>query len=144
MKVKNGKDILSSILQTTQMGQIGIRSALNYSMKSSLRQALQSQLREYDCIEREAQQLAHSRGWQLRDLQPSVKHMSNMAAKARLSHGNTDSKIAAMMILGNTRGMILGCKNRNQYGGIDSQIQVLSGKLLDCEEANIRQMQGFL
>ena len=37
---KNSKQILSSLLKTTQMGQIGIRSVLDTSMRPSLRKAL--------------------------------------------------------------------------------------------------------
>ena len=62
----------------------------------------------------------------------------------KLTGRNTDSKIAGMMIQGNTRGMIKGLKNIHQFGGQDEQIHILSQKLLDCETANIRQMQGYL
>ena len=57
MKMKGSKDILSSILKTTQMGQIGIRSILKSPLRSALRTELNSQLREYDAIEREALEL---------------------------------------------------------------------------------------
>ena len=49
-----------------------------------------------------------------------------------------------MMIQGNTRGMIKGLKTLHQFGQQDEQINTLSQKLLDCETANIRQMQGYL
>lgn len=142
--MKTSKEMLSSTLKTTQMGQIGIRSVLNSSMRPGLRKALESQLQEYDSIENEAQSIALQRGWELRDLDPAVKIMSNMMAKAKLSHGNADSKIASMMIQGNTRGMIKGLKNVHQFNRQDEQINLLTQKLLDCEHANIRQMQSFL
>ena len=49
-----------------------------------------------------------------------------------------------MMIQGNTRGMIKGLKNLHQFPKLDDQISIISQKLLDCETANIRQMQAFL
>ena len=142
--MKDSKDVLSSIIKTTQMGQIGIRSVLNAPLRASLKDALRSQLREYDSIEKEALELAESRGWTLKQLDPAVKHMTNMMTKMRLSYGNTNSKAAAMMIQGNTRGIIKGYKNLNQLVPSDERIAVLGQKLLDCEKANIRQMQGFL
>lgn len=142
--MKNSKDLLSSVLKTTQMGQVGIRSVLDSSMRPALRQALADQLREYDSIETEAHAIATQRGWELRELDPAVRMMSDMMTRAKLTGGNSDSKIAGMMIQGNTRGMIKGLKNLHQYDGRDNQIQVLTQKLLDCETANIRQMQGFL
>ena len=136
--------MLSSILKTTQMGQIGIRSVLDTSMRPGLRKALESQLREYDTIENEAHSIASQRGWEIRELDPSVRMMSNMMARAKLSHGNADSKIAGMMIQGNTKGVIKSLKNAHQFNRQDEQISNLMQRLIDCETANIRQMHPFL
>lgn len=144
MKMKNSKEILSSILKTTQMGQIGIRSVLDTGMRPGLRKALESQLREYDAIESEAHFIATARGWELPELDPSVRFMTDMMTRFQLTGKKTDSKIAGMMIQGNSRGMIKGLKNIHQFGGQDEQVSILSQKLLDCENANIRQMQGYL
>lgn len=142
--MKNSREILSSLLKTTQMGQVGIRSVLDTSMGPGLRKALQSQLREYDTIETEAHTLASQRGWELPELDPAVRIMADMMTRARLTGRGSDTKIAGMMIQGNTRGMIKGLKNIHQYTGQDAPIRILSQKLLDCEAANIRQMQGYL
>ena len=142
--MKNSQEILSSLLKTTQMGQIGIRSVLDTSMRPGLRKALESQLQEYDSIESEAHAIASQRGWELPELDPAVRMMSNMMTRMKLSRGNSDSKIADMMIQGNTKGMVKGLKNMHQFAGQDVQINTLSQKLLDTETANIRQMQSFL
>ena len=142
--MKGSKDVLSSIIQTAQMGQIGIRSVLNAPLRTNLKSALRSQLREYDTIEREALQLAQSKGWTLKELNPAVKHMANMMTKTKLSYGDRNSKAAALMIQGNTRGIIKGYKNLNQFAVPDERIAALSRKLLDCEKENIQQMQGYL
>ena len=142
--MKNSREILSSVLKTTQMGQIGIRSVLDTSMRPGLRKALESQLREYDSIETEAHSIATQRGWDMTELDPAVRLWSDMMTRMKLNGRNTDSKIAGMMIQGNTRGMIKGLKNLHQFAVQDEQINILSQKLLDCETANIRQMQGFL
>ena len=142
--MKNSKEILTSLLKTTQMGQVGIRSVLDSTMAPSLRTALESQLREYDSIETEAHSLATQRGWEMDDLDPAIRVMSDMMTRMRLNGRNTDSKIADMMIQGNTRAMIKGLKNIHQFDGQDQPIRILSQKLLDCETANIRQMQMFV
>jgi len=142
--MKTSKEVLSSILKTTQMGQIGIRSVLDTSMRPSLRTALESQLREYDSIETEAHTIASQRGWEPEELDPAVRFMANSMTRLRLSGRNSDSRIAAMMIQGNTRGMIKGLKNLHRMTTKDERVQILSQKLLDCENANIRQMHGFL
>ena len=142
--MKTNKELLSSILKTTQMGQVGIRSVLDTSMRPGLRKALQSQLHEYDSIETEAHAIASQRGWELKELDPAVRIMSDMMTRMKLGGRNSDSKIADMMIQGNTKGMIKGIKNLHQFDGVDEQVQILTQKLLDCENANIRQMQSFL
>jgi len=142
--MKGSKDILSSILKTTQMGQIGIRSIMNMPLRSGLRKELTSQLREYDAIEQEAHGIAASRGWELKELDPAIKGMTNMMTRTRLSFGDVDSKAAAMMIQGNTRGIIKGYKNLNQFPPSDQRVSNLAHKLIDFEDTNNRQLKGIL
>jgi len=144
MKMKGSKDILSSILKTTQMGQIGIRSILNEPLQPSLRTELRNELREYDAIEQEAHGIAKERGWELKELNPAIKSMANMMTRTRLSYGELDSKAAAMMIRGNTRGIIKGYKNLDQFPPSDRQVNALAQRLIDIEEANNHLLQGFL
>ena len=140
----NSKKLLDSINSTVQMGQIGIRSVLDTSISTPLRDALRSQLREYDTLETQAHEIAASHGWELHDVNPAIRKMADATTKFRLSHGNVETKIAAMMIRGNTRGMIIGYKDLHKSTGADSQVLSISQRLLDCEAENIRQMQGFL
>ena len=140
----SNKQLLESINSTVQMGQIGIRSVLDTSVSTPLRGALHSQLREYDLLETQAHEIAASRGWELHDVNPAIRKVANATTKMRLAGGNTDTKVAAMMIRGNTRGMIIGYKDLHKCGSPDAQIRSFSQALLDCEAENIRQMQGFL
>lgn len=142
--MKGSKDVLSSILKTTQMGQIGIRSILNAPLRADLRTELSSQLKEYDAIETDAHGIALSRGWRLKELDPAIKGMTNLMTRTRLSFGDLDSKAAAMMIQGNTRGIIKGFKNLNQFPPSDQSVTDLAQRLIETEEANNRQLQGFL
>ena len=142
--MKNDRQMLGSILRTTQAGQISIQKVMNTSMRPGLRKVLQSQLQEYNSIESEAYALASQRGWELREIQPGKRIAVGMKTRMKLSRGNPDSKIADMMIQGNTQGMILVLKNLHQLQQQDSQVSALSQRLLDCETANIRQMQTFL
>lgn len=144
MKMKTNKELLGSILKTTQMGQIGIRTVEDQAIKSELKKALASQRKEYDEIESEARSIAHSRGWQLSELNPAVRTMSEMMSKMQLIGGNRDSKIAGMMIQGNTRGIIMGIKSKHQNYQTDARILDLSEKLLATEDRNIEQMKPFL
>ena len=142
--MRNNKQILTSVLKTAQMGQTGIRSLLDVSMGSGLHRELKSQLREYQSIETQAQALAEARGWQLRSLDPAMAYLAGRMTRMKLLGNASDSRIADMMIQGNTQGMIKSLRDIHQYSGSDSPVTGLSQKLLDCETANIRQMQPYL
>ncbi len=142
--MKTNKEVLSSILKTTQMGQIGIRAVMPYAIRQDLRNELQSQLREYDMIESEAHTIASARGWELKELDPATKAMAQFCARAMLTARNVDSKIAAMMINGNTRGVIKSLKNQHHAKNEDHAISALSKKLIDTENTNAQQMQGYV
>ena len=142
--MKNSRDMLVSILKTTQMGQVEIRSVLDTSMRPGLRKALECQVRELDAIESEAHVIASQRGWELPEVDPGRRFLKDRITRMKLNVRNPDSRIADLLIRGNTNGMILGLKNLHQLGTQDRQIRILSQKLLDCETAHIRQMQRFL
>lgn len=142
--MKQNQRLLSELLKTTQLGQVEIRSVLDTSMGSLLRSALEKQLQEFDSIETEAYTIALQRGWELPELDPGVRFLKDRFTRVRLNGRNTDSRIADLLIRGNTKGMIQGLKNLHQFEGGDQPIRILSQKLLDCETAHIRQMQSFL
>ena len=95
-------------------------------------------------IEQEALSIAQQRGWEIEQLDPMLKLMSKTYAKTNLMFGNTDSRIAAMMINGNTKGVVKGIKNRHHGNRSDLKIDKLGEKLLSFENANIQQMQEYL
>ena len=142
--MNTNQQMLSSILKTTQMGQVGIRCVMNSVTGPELRKALQSQLQEYDKIEDEAHAIARQHGWQLPELQQATKVMSTAMSRMKMCFDSSDSKIADMMIQGNTRGMVTSLKDQHRWNSTDDRIKALSQKLLDSEDANIRQMQPFL
>ena len=144
IQMMKSQEYLSSILKTAQMGQAGIRSVLDTSMRPALRKTLEVQLREYDSIETEAFTIALQRGWELPELDPGRRFLKDRVTRLKLNGRGTDSRIADLLIQGNTKGMIQGLRNLHRFSGQDHQIRILSQKLLDCETAHIRQMQAFL
>ena len=142
--MKKNRQFLTELLKTIQMGQVEIRSVLDTSLGSGLRSTLETQLREYDSIETEVYTIALQRGWELPELDPGRRFLKDRVTRMKLNVRNTDSRIADILIQGNTKGMIQGLKNLHQFDIQDHQIRILSQKLLDCETAHIRQMQTFL
>ena len=142
--MKQNQELLSAMLKTIQLGQVEIRSVLDTTLGTSLRSALESQLREYDSMEAETYTIALQRGWELPELDPGRRFLKDRLTRMKLNGPNTDSRIADILIRGNTNGMIQGLKRMHQQEIKDHQIRILSQKLLDCETAHIRQMQPFL
>ena len=106
--------------------------------------ASDEQLREYDAMEAQAHALAAQRGWELPELDPAVKFMSDMMTRMQLGLGRSDTKIAELMIKGNTKGLTKQLHNSHILRHTDQPINDLNQKLLDSERANIRQIQGFV
>lgn len=140
----NSKKMLTSVLHTVQMGQSGIKSVENYAIRPALKQQLQKQRSEYDAMETAARQLAQQHNWELKDIAPGILKMSDMMARMRLMGGERDSKIAGMLIQGNTRGMILGMKNLRKGKKADENVQALTQRLVAQEKASIKSSQPFL
>lgn len=142
--MKNSKDLLGSTLKTAQMGQVGIHSVLKMPLRTDLQSALREQHRQYSSIERQAQTIAASRGWELENLPMGTVSMTNAMVRMKLSFGNRDSKAAEMMIQGSTKGIIKSAKNLHAYKISDESVNNLCQKLLDHERENIRILQEFL
>ena len=142
--MKTDHEILTSLLHTVQMGQIGIRSVMDRAKDPALQKELRSQLATYDAIEKQTLRLAVSRGWQLSNLNPALGKMSEMMSRVRLMGSDADSKIAGMLIQGNTRGMILGTKNLHKSEQTDPQVKALADQLLDQEHTHIQKSRQFL
>lgn len=142
--MKGSKDLLTSLLHTVQMGQTGIRSVQDNAHAQGLRQELDQELQEYDSIEKQALALAERRRWELTDVHPAVRKMADLMTRARLMGGDVDSKIAAMLIQGNTRGMILGVRNLRRCPESDENVNQLAQELLNRENINIQKCRQFL
>ena len=140
----NSQRVLNDIIKTSQMGINGINVVMDKTKEPALRQALKVQRREYSDIEQQAKLLARRKGYQIDQIKPITRRMGAMMSKAQLMVGDADSKIAGMMIQGNTRGMILSLKNMRRCNLPDSQVAELAQKLLDTEKNNIVSMQGFV
>ncbi len=138
------QQVLNDIIKTSQMGINGINVVMPKAAQPALRQALKIQRREYSDLEQRAKLLAQQKGYQIDQLKPIKRKMGALMSRGQLITGDADSKIAGMMIQGNTRGMILGLKNMHQCMNPDADVANLAQKLLETEKHNITALEGFL
>ena len=140
----NSQRVLNDIIKTSQMGINGINVVMPKASRSALRQALKVQRREYSDIEQQAKLLAQQKGYKIDQLKSINRKMGALMSKGQLIMGEPNSKIACMMIQGNTRGMILSLKNMHRCNNPDEQVAQLAQKLLETEKNNFTTMQGFV
>ena len=140
----NSQRVLNDVIKTSQMGINGINVVMDKTSEPALRQALKVQRREYSDIEPEAKLLAQRKGYKIDQLKPITRRMGALMSKGQLLMGERNSKIAGMMIQGNTRGMILSLKNMRRCDKPDAQVAEIAQKLLETEKNNIESMVGFL
>ena len=113
-------------------------------LRPALRENLEKQASVYQQIEEEALNLAAGRKWQVEQLGPVSRTCSQMVSRMRLGKGNSDSKAAAMVMQGSTRGLIKGLQNLHQFPYQDTAVSTLAQRLLDLEKESLGQMQSFL
>ena len=140
----NSQRVLNDVIKTSQMGINGINVVMRKTAQPALRQALKVQRREYSAIEQQAKLLAQQKGYKIDQIKPITRRMSAVMSRGQLLTGEPDSKIAGMMIQGNTRGMILGLKNMRRCSHPDQQVAEVAQKLLETEKNNIVSMEGFV
>lgn len=141
----NDIPMLQSIHKATQMGCYGIKTVLNETADRQFRAALRQQLAEYEALTGEAARLLHDHGASPKNINPMAKAGSAMTSKMRIrSSVDPTSKIAELMLQGNTRGMIKSMHNIRTMGVLDPKISSLSNRLLQTEQANIDQMKQYL
>ena len=137
-------DLLNHIRQTTEMGRDGIDMVMEYAEYKPFRDALQDQKAEYSRLYRAADTMLRIRGGEPQELSAIAKLSSELSSSMKTMRDHSTSKIAEMMIQGNTRGMTKSLQCLDQYSGEDKEVKALAEQLLRTEEANIEQMKPFL
>ena len=136
--------LLNHIRKETQMGVVGICAVLSKAANSALHTALQEQLQEYRIIHNSADSLLAQKNGKPVNLNPLAKICARLASSMRIPSQDATSKIAQMMIEGNTKGMVKSIRDQHKAQNISRPVSELSEKLLQTELHNIEQMKPFL
>ena len=137
-------DIISTILFNIQTDQIRIATLLDTVISPSLRDLLNRQSGILHSIGIQAHCLASQRGWDIREISPWRSFLIRKRICRSLRFRNSDSELAAMMIINYTQAMIRSL----QLGGHPkegiSEIEILSQRYLDRISESIGQLKQFL
>lgn len=137
-------ELLQSVYKATDMGRGGIQSVMKYAEDENLRQALEQQMTEYDKLSGASGKMLLERDIKPKGTNPMAKASAELMSTMKTIGNHSPSKIAEMMIQGNTMGMTKSIRTLRDYHGKDERVRDLASKLLRTEEANIEQMKKFL
>lgn len=136
--------ILNMIRQNVEMGIAGIELVEKHCTDKRLSECIESQRQEYKDILVEADMMLSETGGKAEELPAAAKISSQISGRLKTMMDKSDSKIAEMMIQGNTMGITKLTKHLNEYNGQNGRIKHLADKLLKTEEYNVEQMKAFL
>ena len=100
----NESELINYIRQNVQMGIDGIKIVIDDVKSKEFYEELKSELREYNEIFNEAEELADRAGYEKVDINAAVKIASHLSGRLKTMNGG-DSKIADSMIQGSTMGV---------------------------------------
>ena len=142
--MEQGNALLKYVHKNAEMGKGTIPQVLEVVEDEKLRQALSSQLSEYETIARRSEQLLEQRGVDLNEAGELRDFMSGVMIRAKTLTDRSPSHIAEMMIQGSTMGTIQMTRRLHNCEAADGEALLLAHKLLRTEENNIEQMKEFL
>lgn len=138
----NESEIINFIRQNVQMGIDGIKIVIDDVKSKEFYEELKSELREYNEIFNDAEELADRAGYQKVDINAAVKIASHLSGRLRTINGG-DSKIAESMIQGSTMGVTKLIMHINEFNG-DQDVLKIAERLLKFLEGNIENLKQFL
>ena len=140
----NDTQLLNHVYQSAEMGRDGILSVLKSAENPKLSQALRQQLEEYKNLQDSSAHMLQERGVKPEGISPMVKASSQVMSAMKTMNDRSATKIAEMMIQGNTMGVTKSLRVIHDYSMEDERVSDLANKLLETEQNNIEQMKPFL
>ena len=135
-------EMLNYIRQTTEMGIDGIKLIIDDTDEKDFYKELKRQMKEYEEIYLEADELLSELGGEKEDVKATAKIAAHLSGRMKTLSGSM-SKIAESMIQGSTMGVTKMIKHLNDFLG-DDRVRKIAEKLIKTEENNIEQLKNYL
>lgn len=137
-------ELLQFVHKTCEMGVVGLTDVKNKISGREMKSAVDSQIKEYRQITQRSEKMLRSAGKKPENPGMMAKASSGAMSAMKLMADSSDSKIAEMVIQGNTMGITKGTKHLNDYSGDDPKVRGLMRQLIDTQQANVDEMKKFL
>ena len=136
--------LLQYVHKTAEMGIEGLRDVEDRIRDQALHRAVRQQIAEYREISRQSGELLRARGEEPEEPDLMARVSSEVMSTAKTFPEADPSKIAEMVIQGNTMGITRGTRHLNDYAGDDPKVKALARRLISTEQDNVEQMKQFL
>ncbi len=137
-------ELLQFVHESAVMGVKSLEDVRDHIHDSGLNKAVSQQVREYNKLAASSSSLLKAKGKVPKDPGPIAQISSGAITTAKTLVDSSASKIAELVIQGNTMGITKGTQHLNDYAGDDPQVRKLAQKLIKTEEANVEQMKKYL
>ena len=137
-------EMLNFIFQNSEMGVNTIGQIVELVNEPEFKKQLNSQLAEYELINREAKDMLNKHGCEEKGINSFNKIKTYLMINIQTLTDKSASHISEMLIIGSNMGVIDSNKNIHKYFETEKDIVKLMQRLLKFEEENIKQLTKFL
>ncbi|MDF2870473.1 MAG: hypothetical protein K0R05_2048 [Anaerocolumna sp.] len=137
-------EYLNYIYQNAKMGTDTLGQLINIAEDKEFTGTLNSQFKEYESIEKKAEEYLKQRNKEEKDISLLQKVSADVMINVKTLTDKSASHIAGMLMQGSTMGVIDIIKNNRKYNSADSDIKELGQRLLTLEENNINECKRYI
>ena len=137
-------ELLQYVHKTAQMGIKGLEDVEGQIREEPLREAVGRQVAEYRKISNKAGELLRSHGEEPDDVGLMARLSSEVMSKAKTFPDASASKIAEMVIQGNTMGITKMTREMNEADPSDPRVRQLGEELVNTQRRSIESLKKYL
>lgn len=138
-------ELLNFVYQNSQMGVDTLQQLIEISEDMDFKAYLEEQLSGYEGFHKRARQMLNQNGFDEDGLNAFEKIRTYLMINWQTMHNKSASKIAEMLIVGSTMGIIDSVKKIHRYqNDAEKDILKLMEELQDFENKNIEKLKGYL
>lgn len=140
----NDAEMLGALCQDADMGRSAARHVLGFIHNDALAGVVREQMQDYDHAYGSAAQILREAGQAVPKPKTMAKAMTAMSTDMQTMMDPSSSKIAQLMIQGNTMGITTITKQLHEYAESSPEIAALAHKQIEMEQRNIEDLKKFL
>lgn len=142
--MNNEECLLNDIYQNARMGMQSIPQLMEETTDDSFKNSLREQQSEFQKIAASAEGMMTEKEVKPKEISAMSKFSAYMMTEMKTMTDKSTSKMAEMMIQGNTMGMTKIIRNMREHQEADATASSLAKKLLKTTENNIKSMKDYL